>query len=108
MLWLSQTMAVIDLNFDPTIGSAVWLWRHTHERREAIVRATHRLPSHARVSQVRPPLRWQSTRAQLLLLGSVSLHDLRPVVLPRELARYCRVPARHGAQALPHGHPWQG
>ena len=54
---------------------------------------------------MRRALWWQFVREELLVLGSVSLHGVRTINLPRKSARHRSVPSLYGEQALPHGIP---
>ena len=44
---------------------------------------------------------------QLFLLGSISLHGIRPAHLPGELAGYSSLPEGKPVQTISSGHPWQ-
>src|SRR6266851_1721675 len=58
-----------------------------------------------RVSEMRHTLRGRFWKAQLFLLGSVSLSRLRATDLSRKLARYRSLPAFGAREALSHGLP---
>src|ERR1035438_10841484 len=65
------------------------------ELRPNRLRATFRLLAQARVQQMHSSLPGPSTTAKVLLPRSVSLHGFRSTDLPRQVARYRNVPARH-------------
>ena len=79
-----------------------------HEPRPHRILPVDQLPSGSRIPPLRKPLRRGSQMARLLLLGSVPLHGVRPVDLPRKPARHRSVPAFARRQALPHGIPLPG
>ncbi len=54
--------------------------------------------------QMRQTISRRSQNTKILLYGSISLHGIRPINLPRELARYRSMPARQPAKTLSHGH----
>src|SRR5579863_928906 len=93
---LGARRAVIDLNCDH------------HELWTIPVRATDGSSSHSRVSQMCATLRRQLPGAKFFLLGPVSVHGVRPVDLPREPARYRRLPALAGPATLSLGHSGHG
>src|ERR1019366_9499690 len=61
--------------------------------------------SRLRVSEMRHALRRRFWKAQLFLLGSVSLSRLRATDLSRKLARYRSLPAFRAREAVSHGLP---
>src|ERR1039457_3769579 len=59
-----------------------------HEPGTECFRPSTRLSAQARVQSMRSPVSRQPACSVLLLLSSVSVHDLRPTYLPRQPARY--------------------
>src|SRR2546423_14319141 len=102
---LAWSRTVIDLKFDEVIRSARSPGRR-HEQRTKPIFATHRPLTQTRVSSVRATLRWQPSDTQFFLLGSVSVHDVRAVDLPRESARHRGLPAFATTAALSSGNSW--
>src|SRR5208337_2743981 len=70
--------------------------------------ATHRVSSPPGFSEVRGPLRRRRLREEVFLLGSVSVHGLCPVDVPREPAGHRGLPWVGRGQAVPHGNSWPG
>ncbi len=63
---------------------------------------------HIRVPKMRRSIQRQSQGHQLLLLGPISLHGLRPAYLSRKPERYPSLPAGNPVQTLSPGHPGEG
>ena len=77
---------VIDLNVDRPDSAVAGALGSRDEFRTRLVRPDDRPSFHPRVPQMCRPLSRQSSRATLLLLGSVPLHGLRTIHLPRKLS----------------------
>jgi len=93
---LGAQRAVIDLNCDH------------HEPGTIAVRATDGSSFESRVSQMCATLQRQLPGAEFLVLGSVSVHGVCAVDLPRESARHRRLPAFARPASLSSGHSGYG
>src|SRR5512135_2939552 len=100
---LHTKIGEIDLNFDLLPWHARPAWRAWHEQRTNHLRSVARPSSHERIPGVRRAISRRSSHQDLLLLGSVSVHDLCTTFLPRKPARYCRLPAIPESAALSYG-----
>src|SRR5438034_2366084 len=70
------------------------------EPRTNRIRSNHAVSFSRRVRSMRSALRWEPIHKALLLLGSVSLHGLRPTDLSREPSRHRSLSGNTAPQAL--------
>lgn len=75
------------------------------EHRTDDLRSTNGLPADTRVSILRRTLQRQLQDQELILLGRVPVHGLRPADLPGEPAEHPGLSALGQPEALPQGHP---
>lgn len=54
--------------------------------------------------QMRQTISWRPKNTKILLHGPISLHGIRSIDLPGELARHRSMPARQPVETLSHGH----
>jgi len=70
--------------------------------------SSHGIPAYLRIPQMRPALSGRLQGAKFFVHGSIFMHGLCAINLPRKFARYRILPAVHAAETLPHGHPRPG
>src|SRR3990167_8933112 len=70
--------------------------------------SSHGIPAYLRIPQMRPALSGRLQGAKFFVHGSIFMHGLCAINLPRKFARYRILSAVHAAETLPHGHPWPG
>src|SRR5215470_2100999 len=102
---LNLSGVVIDLNFESPIQPAVSSRGRRHEQWTEPVCTTHQSLAPARVSPVCGTICWQLPGTKFLLLGSVSLHDLRAVELPGKSARHRGLSAFARTPVVSSGNP---
>src|SRR3990167_3879187 len=87
---LNTKMVVIDLNLN-RLSVDAWTFAtqrmSAHEHRTDRLPSTDRSPAHPGIPRLCSPLRGQPARAQLFLLGSTPVHDVRPTDLSGKALR---------------------
>src|SRR3989338_7414949 len=98
---LTRENPVIDLN-SVSLGNDYFEGGKPNEYRQDPLLPGHGVPSPARIPTMRPPLSRQLQDQELLLPGSIPLHELCADDVSGESQGHRDLPALHAKQALSH------